>query len=62
MLIIAGSGHCHRSAIPARLARRIDVPVLSLSGVLESELGERDEHDQYDWWLVLEDGAAKGPS
>ena len=62
LLIIAGSGHCHRSAIPARLARRIDVPVLSLSGVLESELGERDEHDQYDWWLVLEDGATKGPS
>lgn len=61
LLIIAGSGHCHRSAIPARLARRVDVPVLSLTGVLESELGERG-HGEYDWWLVLEDGASKSPS
>lgn len=61
LLIIAGSGHCHRNAIPARLARRVGVPVLSLSGVLESELGERG-HGEYDWWLVLEDGAAKSAS
>jgi uncharacterized iron-regulated protein len=61
LLIIAGSGHCHRNAIPARLARRVGVPVLSLSGVLESELGERG-HGEYDGWLVLEDGAPKGAS
>ena len=61
LLIIAGSGHCHRNAIPARIARRVGVPVLSLSGVLESELGERG-HGEYDWWLVLEDGAAKSAS
>jgi uncharacterized iron-regulated protein len=61
LLIIAGSGHCHRRAIPARLARRVGVPVLSLSGILESELGERGESGgEYDWWLVLEDGASKG--
>jgi len=62
LLIIAGSGHCHRSAIPARLARRVGVPVLSLSGVLESELGERGNGGEYDWWLVLEDAAGKSAS
>jgi uncharacterized iron-regulated protein len=62
VLIIAGSGHCHRSAIPARLSRRIDTPVLSLNGVLESQLGALGPEDQYDWLMVLEDGPAKGAS
>jgi len=59
LLIIAGSGHCHRNAIPARLARRVNTPVLSLSGVLESQLGELSAEGEYDWLVVLEDGPAK---
>jgi uncharacterized iron-regulated protein len=56
LLVFAGSGHCHRSAIPARLGRRIDAPVLSLSAVLESKLDELPAEAEYDWLLVLEDG------
>jgi uncharacterized iron-regulated protein len=60
LLVFAGSGHCHKSAIPARLGRRVEAPVLSLSAVLESKLGELSAEAEYDWLLVLEDGPAKG--
>lgn len=56
-LILAGSGHCHRSAIPARAARRLNAPgdVLAVSAVLGSELGELEGRERYDWLLVLDD-------
>lgn len=54
-IVLAGAGHCHRSAVPARLARRIGAPVLSISAVLESKLGDLDTKGRYDWLLVLRD-------
>ena len=61
LIVLAGSGHCHQSAIPARLSRRIGEPVLSISAVLASKLGELDAKDRYDWLLVLDDAAAPAP-
>jgi uncharacterized iron-regulated protein len=39
LLILAGAGHCHRSAIPRRLERRVARRVLAARIVAESELG-----------------------
>jgi uncharacterized iron-regulated protein len=61
LLIFAGSGHCHRSAIPGRLGRRIGEPVLSTSAVLASKLDELTAKDRYDWLLVLDDSGAPAP-
>jgi uncharacterized iron-regulated protein len=55
LVVVAGSGHCHRTAIPARLSRRIHSPVLGVGLILESELAEYEHRDRYDWLLVLED-------
>jgi uncharacterized iron-regulated protein len=55
IIVLAGSGHCHESAIPGRIARRLKTPVLSVSAVLESQLAEFDARSRYDWLLVLED-------
>jgi uncharacterized iron-regulated protein len=38
LAILAGAGHCHRSAIPARLARRASGPVVSVRIVGSAEL------------------------
>jgi uncharacterized iron-regulated protein len=59
LVVVAGSGHCHRMAIPGRISRRIHASALSVVAVLESKLSELEERDRYDWLLVLEDGAAK---
>jgi uncharacterized iron-regulated protein len=61
LVIFAGSGHCHESAIPGRLGRRIGEPVLSVSAVLASKLDEFEAEDRYDWLLVLDDGGATAP-
>jgi uncharacterized iron-regulated protein len=57
VLVLAGAGHCHRSAIPGRAARRLNTPgaVLAVSAVLESKLAELEARDRYDWLLVLDD-------
>jgi uncharacterized iron-regulated protein len=57
VLVLAGAGHCHRSAIPGRAARRLKAPsaVLGVSAVLESKLAELEARDRYDWLLVLDD-------
>jgi hypothetical protein len=60
LVVLAGAGHCHRTAIPARLSRRIHAPVLSVSAVLESKLAELEDRDRYDWLIVLEDMGATG--
>jgi uncharacterized iron-regulated protein len=57
VLVLAGSGHCHRSAIPGRAARRLNAPTLAVTAVLESKLDELEARDRYDWLLVLEDGS-----
>ncbi|HTV23425.1 MAG TPA: ChaN family lipoprotein [Polyangiaceae bacterium] len=61
LVVVAGSGHCHQSAIPARLSRRLGEPVLSTTAVLASKLGELEPEDRYDWLLVLDDSAAPAP-
>jgi uncharacterized iron-regulated protein len=58
VVVVAGAGHCHRSAIPARLSRRIGAPVLSVSAVLASELDAFRDRARYDWLIVLEDERA----
>jgi uncharacterized iron-regulated protein len=55
LIVLAGAGHCHQRAIPARLSRRIGAPVLSVSAVLASELSAYRDRDRYDWLLVLDD-------
>jgi uncharacterized iron-regulated protein len=57
VLVLAGAGHCHRSAIPGRAARRLNTPsaALGVSAVLESKLGELEARSRYDWLLVLDD-------
>jgi hypothetical protein len=57
VVVLAGAGHCHESAIPGRAARRLKGPVAGVSAVLESKLGELESRDSYDWLLVLEDHA-----
>jgi uncharacterized iron-regulated protein len=55
LLLVAGAGHCHRTAIPARITRRTQIPVLSVTPVLRSELGTYTDSTRYDWLIVLED-------
>jgi uncharacterized iron-regulated protein len=55
LMVFAGAGHCHKTAIPARITRRLQTPVLSLSAVLASQLGEFKDRSRYDWLIVLED-------
>jgi uncharacterized iron-regulated protein len=55
LIVFAGAGHCHHSAIPARITRRTQLPVLSVTPVLRSELAAYDERARYDWLIVLSD-------
>ncbi len=63
LLIIAGAAHCHESAIPRRLSRRLATQaaadgfeVTSLAVALASELGSPDfTGEGYDVLVVLED-------
>jgi uncharacterized iron-regulated protein len=57
LLVIAGLGHCHQTAIPSRVTRRTGLPALAVAPVLASRLGVPGfptlEH--YDLLVVLED-------
>jgi uncharacterized iron-regulated protein len=57
LMIIAGSGHCHRRAIPARVTRRTGLSVLSVSAILASQVGVAGAPtlDLYDVLVVLDD-------
>ena len=55
LIVFAGAGHCHESAVPARISRRVNLPVLSITPVLQSQLAEFESHHLYDWLIVLED-------
>jgi uncharacterized iron-regulated protein len=57
LMVIAGSGHCHRRAIPARVTRRTGLSVLSVSAILASQLGAPGSPtlDLYDVLVVLDD-------
>lgn len=55
LIIFAGAGHCHHTAIPARITRRVNLPVLSVTPVMRSELPELEDRQLYDWLIVLED-------
>lgn len=57
LLIFAGLGHCHHSAIPARITRRTGLPTLAVAPVRRSRLGSAGfptlEH--YDVLAVIDD-------
>jgi len=57
LMVIAGSGHCHRRAIPARITRRTGLSVLSVSAILASQVGVAGAPtlDLYDVLVVLDD-------
>jgi aminopeptidase N len=57
LLIIAGLGHCHRSAIPARITRRTGLAALAVGPTFASRLGVPGfpALDQYDVLVVLGD-------
>jgi uncharacterized iron-regulated protein len=55
LIVFAGNGHCHESAIPARITRRTQIPVLSVAPVLASDLSDFEARKRYDWLVVLED-------
>jgi uncharacterized iron-regulated protein len=57
LMVIAGSGHCHRRAIPARVTRRTGLSVLSVSAILASQVGVAGfpTLDLYDVLVVLDD-------
>jgi uncharacterized iron-regulated protein len=57
LLIIAGLGHCHRSAVPARITRRTGSAVLAVGPVLASRLGAAGfpTLEQYDVLVVIDD-------
>lgn len=55
LILFAGSGHCHKSAIPARITRRVQLPVLSVTPVQASQLAKFEDKQRYDWLVVLED-------
>jgi uncharacterized iron-regulated protein len=61
LMLFAGAGHCHKTAIPARITRRLQVPVLSVSPVLASELPSFKDRNRYDWLIVLDDAQAARP-
>jgi len=63
LLVVAGAGHCHRSAIPQRIARRTATQVLSVIPVLASGLESSNELlSLYDVLVVLDDGEAETPA
>ncbi len=56
MVILAGNGHCHETAIPARVRRRIPANVVSVRPVVEDEDGkvtEKPEHGHFDYYFVM---------
>lgn len=55
LIVFAGAGHCHQNAVPARISRRVNLPVLSVTPVLQSQLSEFEDRQRYDWLIVLED-------
>ncbi len=57
LILFAGAGHCHESAIPARITRRVQLPVLSVVPVHASQLTKFEDAKRYDWLMVLEDQA-----
>lgn len=55
LIVFAGGGHCHPSAIPRRFARRTQISMLSVLPVLASDLTSDTRRSRYDWLVVLED-------
>jgi len=55
LIVFAGAGHCHQTAVPARISRRVNLPVLSVTPVFQSQLSEFEDRQRYDWIVVLED-------
>jgi hypothetical protein len=61
-VIFAGLGHCHRSAIPERIERRVSISVISLrprtQAARQAGTGEPEPRFDYDVILELESPAS----
>lgn len=57
VVIIAGNGHCHHSAIPSRVERRTGSKVLSVRPIRKEQLGKASapRDDQFDLLLVIDE-------
>ncbi len=57
LVLVAGSGHCHESAIPRRIERRTQIPVLSTRAIAKSELDEPQVPalEQFDALFVMDE-------
>lgn len=57
LLVFAGLGHCHRSAIPSRITRRTGSSVLAVAPVLASRVGSPGfpTLERYDVLVVIDD-------
>jgi uncharacterized iron-regulated protein len=62
LIVFAGLGHCHHSAVPARITRRTEIKVLSVRPLLASTREAAAEgRALYDIDLVLDDTGSKAP-
>ena len=59
LLILAGNGHCHDSAIVGRLKRRGIADVVSLRSVTDSDVADALAEPMNDYLVVLSVPAAK---
>ncbi len=57
MIVLAGAGHCHRSAIPRRVERRTGRKVLSVRAIQKRQLGKSQapSDEEFDLLLVIAD-------
>lgn len=56
IIVFAGVGHCHKTAIPARFTRRTGIPMLGIRPVLASQAAEEaEDRARYDLDVVLDD-------
>jgi uncharacterized iron-regulated protein len=56
VIVFAGVGHCHKTAIPARFKRRTGISMLGVRPVLASQAAEEaEDRARYDLDVVLDD-------
>lgn len=64
LIVFAGAGHCHRSAIPRRFERRTETPMLSVRPIAEEDLGTSPapKDNAFDLLLVFRTNGNTNPA